>query len=55
MDLFLAIFQSLLGLILLGGGSPYSMYPSLVSPFSAGLIFKAFLAPLPFIFETSTL
>ena len=32
---FLALFLFLLGLILLGGGSPYSMYASLVCPFSS--------------------
>jgi hypothetical protein len=44
---FLAIFQSLLGLILLGGGSPYSMYASLVSPFSSGLDLQSISCPIP--------
>jgi hypothetical protein len=35
-------------LILLGGGSPYSMYASLVSPFSAGLDLQSISCPTPF-------
>jgi hypothetical protein len=45
---FLAISRSLLCLILLGGGSPYSMYSSLVSPFSSGLDLQSISCPNPF-------
>jgi len=45
---FLAIFRSLLCLILPAGGSPYSMYASLVSPFSAGLDLQSISCPTPF-------
>ena len=44
---FLAIFQSLLGLTLPGGGNPYSMYASLVSPFSSGLDLQSISGPSP--------
>jgi hypothetical protein len=42
---FLAIFPSLLGLTLPGGGSPYSMYASLVYPFSSGLDLQSISCP----------
>ena len=45
---FLAIFLSLLGLTLPGGGSPYFMYESLVSPFSSGLDLQSISCPTPF-------
>jgi len=45
---FLAIFRSLLCLILLGGGSPYCMNASMVSPCSAGLDLQSSSCPTPF-------